>query len=607
MSTNTSRISPCELDFDLIKQSIIDYLSSQSEFQGFNFEGSSLNVLMDILSYNTHMNSYTANVSANEMFLDSGSIRQSVVSKAKEIGYTPRSVRSSKASINISVPDVTGNPQYITMSAGTLFETDFSYVFSTNEEHLLFPSISAPTTYVKENIDIFDGNYVEFGYTVNTALENQQFIIPSVDVDMSSVRVFVKPDKGSSSIDEYFINDDVNRLKPDTKVFFIHETPEGFFEITFGDGILGNKLINGNYIKLTYIVASGKASANNITTFNPVIRIDGYTGYSITTIEPSYGGAEKESLEDIKFLAPLMYQSQRRAVTTQDYETFLYHDYPWIDSMNIWGGEFNDPPIYGKIFFAIKPKHTEILSNKLKEQIKTDIIKKYNVVTIVPEIIDPDYIYVNVDTDVYYSRSKTVISSSQLASMVSSTIYTFFNDTTKKFKMDFRLSQMATKIDDTDISFDSSLSNIVIHKRIYPIVNARQTFELKFNNALLPNTIETSYYDTEDVNVSGVKIETVIKDDGAGKMQVVQVSNGVIINADAGTANYDTGTISITLFPYSLPIDTLDVRIYATPKSKNVISGYNQIILPDDTPINIDVNRKQGVTVRVNAIDVKRG
>ena len=605
MTTNTSYIAPCELDFDLIKQSIIDYLSSQSEFQGYNFEGSSLNVLMDILANNTHQNAFMANMMSNEMFLDSGSIRQSVVSKAKEIGYTPRSVRSSKSTINISVPD--GSGQSIIMDAGTTFATDFDYTFSTKEEYTLYPSDVDPTTYTADGVDIYDGNYVEFGYVVNTETFNQQFTIPSVDVDMSSLRVFVKPTKASSTIEEYFLSDDVNRLKSDSKVFFIHETPEGYFEVTFGDGILGSKPINENYVNLTYIVAKGKASANNITVFNPVVRIGGYTGYTITTVEPSYGGSEKESLEDIKFLAPLMYQSQRRAVTTQDYETFLYHDYPWIDSMNIWGGEFNDPPIYGKIFFAIKPKHTEVLSNKLKEQIKTDIIKKYNVVTIVPEIIDPDYIYVNVDTDVYYSRSKTVISASQLASMTSSIIYTFFNDTTKKFKMDFRLSQMATKIDNTESSFDSSLSNIIIHKRIYPIVNAQQTFELKFNNAILPNTIETSYYDTEDVNVYGIKIETVIKDNGAGKMQVIQVSNGVVINANAGIVNYDTGTISITLFPYSLPLDTLDVRVYATPKNKNIISGYNQIILPDDTPINIDVNRKQGVTVRVNAIDVKRG
>lgn len=607
MPTNTSTINVTELDFDNIKQELINYLSSQTEFSEYNFEGSSLNVLMDMLAYNTHLNSFMANMMGNEMFLDSASIRQSVVSKAKEIGFTPRSVRSSMSTVNISVPGVSGNPPFITMAAGIVFDTDYGYQFSTNEEHLLFPDTVTPTTYVKEDINLYDGNYVEFHYTVNTADDAQRFIIPSVNVDMSTLRVFVQPNKNSSQIQEYTINDDLNRLKPDSFVFFTHETPEGFYEVTFGDGVLGVKPINGNYITLTYIVAKGKAEANNITKFTPIERIDTYTGYTITVTEPSYGGAEKETLEQIKFLAPLMYQSQRRAVTTQDYETFLYHDYPWIDTMNVWGGEFNDPPVYGKVFFSIKPKHTEVLSNRLKEQIKADLISKYNVVTIVPEILDPDYIYVSVDTTVYYTRSKTVLSDSQLILLVTNTIYQYFRDTTEKFKMDFRFSPMATKIDANDSSFDSSLSNITIHKRVYPIINLKQTFDLKFNNALVPGSIETSHWDTEDTTTPGATIESVARDNGLGVMQIINVATGIVLTPNAGTVDYEKGTVSLTMFPYSIPLDTLDLRIYATPVNKNVVSGYNQIIIPDESAINIDVNRKQGVTVKMKAIDVKRG
>lgn len=607
MATNTSAIQVTELDFDNIKQYLIDYLSSQSEFSEYNFEGSSLNVLMDMLAYNTHMNAFMANMMGNEMFLDSAQIRQSVVSKAKEVGYTPRSVRSSMATVNISVPLVSGNPPFITMAAGIVFDTDYDYQFSTNKEYLLYPSLSVPTTYTVEDVNLYDGYYVEFHYTVNTADDTQQFIIPSVNVDMSTLRVFVKPTKASSQIQEYTLNDDLNRLRPDSMVFFTHETPEGFYEVTFGDGILGSKVINGNYIILTYIVAKGKAEANDVTRFDPIERIDNYTGYSITVVEPSYGGSEKETLAEIKFLAPKMYQSQKRAVTTQDYETFLYHDYPWIDTMNVWGGEYNDPPIYGKIFLAIKPKHTEILSTKLKEQIKADLISKYNVVTIVPEIVDPDYIYVSIDTDVYYTKSKTVLPESQLITMVTNTINQYFADTTEKFKMDFRLSPLSTKIDGTDYSFDSSLSNVYIHKRVYPITNLKQTFNLKFNNALVPGSIESSHWDTEDTTIPGSLMESVAKDDGKGVMQIIHVSTGNILNPNAGTADYITGNVSLTIFPYLIPLDTLDIRVYATPVSKNVISGYNQIIVPDDSAINIDVNRKQGVTVRMNAVNVKRG
>lgn len=606
MATNTSKIQVTELDFDYIKQELITYLQSQDEFSDYNFEGAAMNVLMDVLSYNTHMNSYMANMMANEMFLDSSSIRHSTVSKAKEVGYTPRSVRSSTALVKISISTLTSPPE-IVMDAGTIFDTSSKYTFATKEDYTLYPSLNDATLYEVEDVVVYDGNYVEFHYKVNMSDPDQRFVIPSDNVDMSTIRVFIQPDKDSTDINEYFINDDINRLKPDSLVFFTHETAQGFFEVTFGDGILGKELINGNYITLTYIVAKGKEDANYNDNFIPIVSIDGYGSYEVDTIEPSFGGAEKESLEDIKFLAPKMYQSQRRAVTIDDYETFLLHDYPWIDTINSWGGENNNPPIYGKVFFAIKPKHTEFLSNKLKETIKEDLIKKYNVVTIVPEIINPDYIYVNIESLVFYIPSKTILSESRMISMINDTIYKYFSDTTEKFKMDYRFSPMATRIDETDKSFVSSLGNVMIHKRVYPLTNISQTFDLKFNNPLTPFSIESSYFNVEDkVNV-GVLFESVVKDNGKGKMILMHVATGIVLNSDIGNVNYDTGDVSITIFPYNLPADTLDVRVYALPRYKNIESGYNQIIVPDDSAVNYDINRKQGVVVKMSTDEIKKG
>lgn len=607
MATNTSKINVTELDFDYIKQELITYLQSQEEFTDYNFEGSALNVLMDMLAYNTHMNAYMANMMGNEMFLDSSSIRQSTVSKAKEIGYTPRSVRSSKALVDVEVRNVMSGVQSIEMDAGTTFDTSYKYTFATKQKYTLYPVTGDPSTYRVEDVDLFDGNYVTFSYNVDLSDYDQRFVIPSVNVDMSTLRVFVKPSDSSTAISEYYINDDLNRLTPDSEVFFTHETPEGFYEVTFGDGILGKNVVNGNYITLTYIVAVGKEDANYVSAFTPLETIGGYGSYYVTVSEPSFGGAEKETLAEIKFLAPKMYQSQRRAVTTQDYETFLLHDYPWIDTINSWGGEYNDPPIYGKVFFAIKPKHTEFMSDKLKEEVKAYIISEYNVVTIVPEIIDPDYIYINVTSNPNYIRSQTTLDETLLASMVSDTIYEYFADTTEKFKMDFRFSPMTTAIDDTEKSIDSSLNSIMFHKRIYPIANTSQTFEVKFNNAIEPGTVETTYFNIEDQVRPGVLYETVIKDDGDGKMQSVHVSTDIVLDSDVGTIDYDTGSISITLFPYTLPADTLDVRIYANPVSNNIVSGYNQIIIPDDSAINSDLNRKQGVLVTMSVVDTEKG
>lgn len=607
MASNTSKINVTQLDFDYIKQSLIEYLQSQDEFTDYNFEGSAMNILMDLLAYNTHMNSYMANMMANEMFLDSASIRDSVVSKAKEIGYTPRSVRSSKAVVDVEIQNVLGAPQYIEMEAGTTFDTSSKYTFATKELYSLLPVEGDPTTYKASDVALFDGNYVEFHYTVDTSDYDQRFMIPSINADMGTLRVFVQPNDQSSDIEEYFLNDDLNILTPDSKIFFSAESPEGMWEVTFGDGILGAEVINGNYITFTYIVAVGKEEANYVNSFIPLVAIGGYGSYNIIVVEPSFGGDEKESIQSIKFLAPKMFQSQKRAVTTQDYETFLLHDYPWIETINSWGGEYNNPPIYGKVFFAIKPKHTEFLSNRLKEEVKETIIKEYNVVTIVPEIVDPDYIYINVESDVFYIRSQTTNDESYLGAQTSDVIYQYFSDTTEKFKMDYRFSPMTALIDDTDKSFDSSLTDIAMHKRIYPVVNTSQTFEMKFNNPLVPGSIESTYFNIEDQVRPGVLYETVIEDDGNGKMRSMHVSTGIVLDSDVGTVDYDTGDISVTLFPYNLPADTLDIRFYVTPLNKNIVSGYNQIIVPDTSAINSDLNRRQGVTVVMNVVDTEKG
>jgi len=597
MSTQKSATPVTELDFDYIKQDIINYLKGQDEFSDYNFEGSAMNILVDILAYNTHMNAFMANMMANEMFLDSASIRQSVVSKAKEIGYIGRSCRSSKAIINVIVRNVADAPQEILLKAGTVFDSKGGYVFSTMRDYLLYPTADDSTVYRINDVEIYDGNYMEFHYEVDDSDPEQQFIIPAETVDTTTLRVFIQPDKTSSEIEEFYLNDDLNRLKPDSPVYFLHEHPEGYYIVTFGDGVIGKKVINGNYVTLSYIISVGREEANYNEVFYPVESIDGYNDYYVETVEPAFGGGEKEDIEHIKLLAPRMFQSQRRAVTIQDYETFLLHDYPWIDTINSWGGEDNVPPIYGKVFFAIKPKHTEFISDRLKEEIKNDLIQKYNVVTVVPEIIDPDYLYVIVNTTVYYNKTRTVLDDSQLQQKAINTIYGYFDATTEKFKLDFKFSPLVTRIDNTDPSFDSSLSEVYMEKRVYPLTNALQTFDIQFNNAIEKGTIETTFFNTEDENVAGIIYQSVIKDDGNGKLYLYCPKEDVVLDSDVGMVDYTSGAVSITVFPYALPIDTRDIRIYAKPMHKNIKSGYNQIIVPDESPENQAVNRRQGVTV----------
>lgn len=595
-----------ELDFDRIKDDLKEYMRSQTEFKDYDFEGAGINILLDILSKNTHHNAYIANMLGSEMFLDSSEIRQSVVSKAKELGYTPRSVRSSQAVVNVLLKNVQDEipeggglaepPPYVEMDAGTQFQGTEGIIFSTSEPHLLYPT-GEPGDYQVEDISIYDGRWNTFEYVVDDGQPDQKFIVPDVNADMSTLVVYVRPSQASTDQTVYELNEDINQLTGESTVYFLHETAQGYFEVTFGDGIVGKAIANGNVVELGYIVAEYKGDANGIETFEPIQRINGQGGndIEISTKTKSYNGDEKEEIKDIKFHALRFFQSQQRAVTTNDYEAYVLQKYPFIESLNTWGGEYNNPPIYGKVFLAIKPVHTDFLSPTLKEEIKNDLIKKRNVVTVIPEIVDPDYLYVGVESLVYYTKSKTTKTEATLTTEIIQAIYNYFLDTTRKFKMMYQFSPMARVIDDVDNSIDNSLSEITLHKRIYPIVGLTQTFIMEFSNALQAGTLFSSYFNTENGEISGESIKTGIKDDGNGNLYIFNAITGVTIQTNIGTVNYETGEVSFTIHTYGVPPDTLDIRLYATPTLKNIIPGNNQIITPDTSAANGDYMRVQGI------------
>lgn len=592
-------ISVGELDFETIKDQIKQFLAGKETFQDYNFDGSGMGILLDILAYNTHMNAFTGNMLANEMFLDSAELRQSVVSHAKSIGYTPRSVFASRAIIDISVPNVTGSPEYLTMPAGTRFDTEDDIYFETKEEYLLYP-ISG-TTYEVQGVEIFDGSLVNYTFIVDLANPNQRFLIPSADADMSTLMVSVKPTYLSSIKTPYAINANITALTATSEVYFLHESANGLYELTFGDGVFGKALEDSNAIVVSYIVANQKEAANGLTTFLPYQQINGYSNYTITTDTIAYNGAEKESIEDIRFRSPKSHEAQNRAVITEDYVTMILRDYPFIESMNAWGGEYNSPPVYGKVFFGIKPKHTAFLSDTIKNAIKTDLIRKYNVLTVTPEIVDPDYLYVMLDLTVYYDRSKTTLTKNEIISKVQTAITSYFEDTTQRYKMPFYYSPLVRKIDDTDVSISNSLTEVKVQKRFFPIAESEQTYELKFFNAIEPNSVFSTYY--KHMNQDGIVSNAVMYDDGEGIIYAWNIDRDVLIG-NIGIVDYTTGVMTFTILPYSLPTDTEDIRVMITPDTNNVYTGHNQIISPDNTPKNIDYNRPQGVAVTL--LDVNK-
>jgi hypothetical protein len=596
MASNKSEISVTELDFDLIKGKLIEYFKADPTFQDYEFEGSALNIILDILSYNTHMNAVMANMAANEMFIDSAQLRSSVVSLAKAIGYTPRSKRTATAEIDIYFPSVSGFPAYITIDAGTRFVTPNGMIFSTKEQLLAYPKVDGLSgEYLIEEVDIYEGVYNSFKYTVDNSI-SQNFVVPSNDADITSLKV---RNISGNVVTEYTRNENITLVNSTSNVYFIHERADGRFEVTFGDGIIGKKPISGSTVELSYIISKHGEEANNAAIFQKTQMIDGINVYTITTRVVAYGAADPESIDSIRDKAPKMYKAQSRAVTTADYENFMLAEYPWIESMSIWGGEYNEPPVYGKVFIAIKPKHTEILSNSLKESIKKNLTEKYNVVTVIPEIVSPDYLYILVNTAVQYNVGITILKPNEISILVDSSIAKYFVDTTQLFNRPLHYSKLSSAIDASTPSISNSITSLKMMKRITPKLGVLETREMKFSNPIVPGSLYTSYYNL--LGTSGATSKQIIRDDGLGNLYSTNILTNEIVFQSVGSIDYATGAIDHTITVYDLPLDTLDLRFYCTPSNLNITPGYNQIILLDKSPAIVDYGRAQGVTIQVTA------
>jgi hypothetical protein len=583
-----------ELDFEFIKSSLKTFLQNQSTYNDYDFEGSGMSAIIDLLSHNTSMNAFMASMMGNEAFIDSAQLRESVVSLAKQIGYVPYSVTASRAIINITVPNVTGSPSSLLMPAGTRFTNALGILFTTVEDYVLYPTTGS--SYAVSNVNIYEGTFVDFDYTVNSNDIDQKFIVPAVTADASTLTVSVRPNYTSSSVELYTQSDNINVLTRDSKIYFLQENLDGYFEVYFGDDVIGKKVSTGNVVHLSYVVPTKTdGSANKITNFLARQSIEGYGTYTITSVLSSYGGSDRQSIDDVRHIAPKMYQTQNRTVIKEDYVTFLLNKYPWISSLNVWGGENNVPPVYGKVFICIQPSHVEILADAIKDSILNDLIKNYNVVTVIPEIVDPSYLYIGLTSRVYYTLRDTVLTSNTLSTMINSNITSYFN-TIKKFGKNFNYSPVMSVIDKTEQSITSSLVDVTLQVRIQPVTNIQRLYSTSFSNAIIPGTVTSSTFNPESVSTTDYTAAQYIVDDGLGKLYTKSRITGLIISNDVGTVDYTTGDISITIIPFTLPSGTVDVRINAVPVDKNIYPGYNQIILEDDTGYDTQKGFVQGIS-----------
>jgi hypothetical protein len=596
-SSTSTKLNISELDFDAIIQALTVYLQSQSEFTDYNFAGSGLRVILNILAYNTHYLSYYLNMVANEMFLDSADRRENIVSIAKQLGYTPTSRKSAQATINLTItPPVSPTPPAtLTIPRFTPFNTvvnGTSYTFVTVQA-LTVNYDGTNNRYVANNVQVFEGIPFTFRYTVSTS-NPVKYVIPSPNTDTSQLSVQIQDSSMSSLLTTFNLVSDLNVLNGTTNVFFLQEGDNTQYEVYFGDGILGKALVDGNVVNLNYIVCSGDAP-NYANVFTAAGNIGSYSNIVVSTVNPAAGGAERETNDSIRFTAPQNYQTQNRAVTAADYETIITREYPNVDSVAVWGGEKNVPPHYGTVYISLKPVSGYVITNLTKQNIVKTILQSRNIVSIVPVVVDPDYIFLLVNSLVKYNAQSTSLSSGQIQYDVIATIQNFSETNIGHLGDIFRYSQLTKAIDGTDSSITNDLTTVLMQKRFIPALNVIDTYTLLFSNPLVPGTLTSAtFIDTADPNyVSGQGYQ--FDDNGLGTIRTYKYvgPTKTYTNQKAGTVNYTTGTVILTSFrPSAIMATSQNLDITVQPAINDIVPVQNNIIVidPADITVNMMVN-----------------
>ena len=590
----SKKIAITDLEFDEIKTNLKEYLSAQTTFQDYDFEGSGMDILMDVLAYNTHYMGYYANMLANEMFLDTASLRESVVSHAKHLNVIPTSIVAPTAYLDMTFTP-SDSPVSLTIAKDTKFTTSISassYTFTTTKATTIIP---ASGVYSVSNLAIKEGKIVNKRYDVELADISQRFIIPNANVDTSTIVVTVQnSDSDNTTVTWADGNSlDVTTITSTQKVYFLQEVEEGKYELIFGDGAVGKQLEDGNIVFIEYLITKG-VTANRASTFTAVGSVAGLTSanYTLTLASAASGGATTESIRSLKNNAPKLYQAQKRATTKDDYKAILLAERSDIESITVFGGEDASPAVYGKVYIAVKPTGNESYSGTTKDVLKNNILKKTNVVTVQPEIIDPIYYYLLITTTVNYDPVTLLTNEDTLKSAIDTSITNYFTTDLQKFDQKFRYSVLTKKIDNTNSAIRNSKTSIKYQMRISPVTLATtSTYTMEFNNTLTKGTVTTTSFTQSDGNTYS------LIDDSAGVIKVVRTTAGVVDSpivyftiADGsqnqGTIDYDTGKVVLNNFnPYTISDGTTNIKFTVTPgiNNQDITPLREQILTTDST------------------------
>jgi hypothetical protein len=540
-----NRLQITELDFDTIKTNLKSFLKQQTEFQDYDFEGSGLNVLVNLLAYNTHYNAYYLNMVANESFLDTALLRDSVVSHAKTLGYIPHSKTASTAVINLTIDSGNSTLDTLTIPKGYVFNSDLIdkriFNFVVMDENTVTKS---NTSYHFENLNIKEGELTTYTYTYDEASNPKSvFLLPDADIDTSTITVIVKPSASNTTSTVYNKVTDILDVTAASEVFYLQESKGGKYQIYFGDGTVGKKLDDGSVVAVTYLLTNGDL-ANKATGFSQTSAIGGYTNSIIEVLSVAAGGSDRETVEEIKTSSPLQFTTQNRLVTIKDYESYIKKNYPSIDSLSVWGGEDEVPAVYGKVLISLKPKANYYITEIEKTRILNEIIKPKSIVSVSAEIRDPEFLFILLNTTVKYDSKRTTLSETILKSSIRNAIINYRDTNLNKFSSIFALSKLQDSIDSISLNGIIGSETVVrLQRRFQPEIGLTSNYKINFGVPLRRGTITNKMTSTEFVTVDNIGVSrTAILE------EIPQSSTGIssIEISNAGYNYLTAPTITIT-------------------------------------------------------------
>lgn len=591
-------IAVSELGFDAIKTALKNYLRSQSTFADFNFEGSTFNILLDILAYNTHYQTFYLNMVGSEMFLDSALLRNNVVARAREKGYTPTSAQGASASIRLQITPTNNQISTVTVPSGVHFTVPVS------NRTLTFVTPEATTISRDANGDFISTVTITEGLPLTHRFSvsggNTTFTIPNEKVDTRSLLVRVQTSNTDTTNSTYTKAEAINEIGANSKVYFLEEGDNSRYRISFGDNVLGKKPIDGNLVIVDYRVCSGPLGngANNFTfAFGS---IDGHSNVSFTLVSAASGGVNQESIDSIKFNAPKFFSRQDRGVTKTDYERMIKAQFPDLQAVTVWGGEDNDPPRYGRVFIAAKPAIGTVLPNVKKDEI-VEFLNTRNVVSIDPIVEDAEFLYIEIDSTVTYNPNLTTLSEGALKSRIQTAIVNWFSTNISDFGEKFRGSKLIQHINNVNAAILGNDTTFRMQMRFTPTTGTNQRVELKFNNAFkdqdVSHEVHVGHVPTvfTQTNFTFNGFESLFKDNGSGGVFIYRetTSGLVTLQSDSGSVDYTTGTFVLDSFNPSAVTNNGIIKVSAIPKSINITPVRNQLIQVDTADISITMEQDE--------------